>query len=62
MLDYDNFEVMEILPQDEDFAATIMHDKRPDAYKPWCVQYRGSGRYFFSEVEMHDYMRGRGWI
>jgi hypothetical protein len=63
-LDYKNFEVIDIVPQDKEFAVTVMHDRRTDAHKPWCIQYRGSGRYFFTREELDDYCRGRdfkGW-
>ncbi len=60
-LDYVNFEVMDIVPQDRRFAVTVMHDRRADAYKPWCVQYRGSGYYFFTREDLDDYCNDRGF-
>ena len=63
-LAYEHFEVTDIIPQDSKFAVIIMHDKRTDAYKPWCVQYRGSGHYFFTRAELDIYCQGRkfkGW-
>lgn len=61
LLDYEHFEVIDIIPQDEEFAATIMLDRRPNAYKPWCVQYRGGGYYFFTREELDEYCHGRGF-
>ncbi|MDR1409254.1 MAG: hypothetical protein LBJ12_03070 [Oscillospiraceae bacterium] len=58
-LDYEHFDVVDIIPQDKEFAATIMHDHRADAYKPWCVQYHGGGHYFFTREELDDYCHDR---
>jgi len=61
MLDYDNFEVIEIIPQNKRFAATIMHDRREESIHPWCVQYAGNGHYFATRGELDTYCRRRGW-
>ncbi|MBT9174038.1 MAG: hypothetical protein DDT21_02449 [Syntrophomonadaceae bacterium] len=61
-LDLENFEVIEVLPQSRRFAAVILRDKRPEAYKPWCVQNRGGGHYFFSRKELDKYCAWRGWL
>jgi hypothetical protein len=58
-LDYEHLEVIDIIPQDREFAAMIMRDQREDAYKPWCVQYRGGGHYFFTREELDDYCHSR---
>lgn len=58
-LDYEHFEVIDIIPQDNEFAATIMHDIRPDAVKPWCVQFRGNGHYFITREELDNYCHNR---
>jgi len=58
-LAYEHFEVVDIFPQDSDFAAIIMHDKRPDSVKPWCVQYRGGGHYFGTREELDTYCHSR---
>jgi hypothetical protein len=58
-LAYEHFEVIDIIPQDREFAATIMRDRRPNAYKPWCVQYRGGGHYFSTKEELDDYCHSR---
>jgi hypothetical protein len=63
-LAYDHFEVIGIVSQDRDFAAIVMRDMRADAFKPWCVQYRGGGHYFFTREELDEYCRRRkfkGW-
>jgi len=63
-LDHDNFEVIDIVPQDKELAVTVQHDRRRDAVKPWCVRYRGSGHYFSTLVELNNYCQGRrfkGW-
>lgn len=61
-LAYDVFEVVEIIPVDREFAAIVMHDKRPDSPAPYCVQYRGGGHYFKEYGDMHHYMCECGWI
>lgn len=61
MLDYVNFEVIEIIPQSKRFAATIMRDKRADSVQPWCVQYGGGGHYFYTREDLDEYCRKRGW-
>ncbi|HHV11299.1 MAG TPA: hypothetical protein GXX75_13600 [Clostridiales bacterium] len=58
-LDYEHFEVIDIIPQDNELAAIIMHDIRADAGKPWCVQFRGGGHYFFTREELDDYCHSR---
>ena len=64
-LAYERFEVVGIVPQDSRFAVIVMRDRRSDAVKPWCVQYRGSGHYFLTRDELDDYCRKRkfkGWL
>jgi hypothetical protein len=60
-LDYKHFDLLDIVPQDEDFAVTVMRDRREDAVKPWCVQYCGGGHYFKTRGEMDEYCRSRKW-
>lgn len=60
-LDLKNFEVIGIHPQTQDRAVIIMYDKRADSKKRWCLQFRGSGRYFETAEEALDYFRSRGW-
>lgn len=60
-LAYEHFEVLDIIPQDKTFAVTVMLDRRSDAFKPWCVQYRGNGHYFSTLAELDNYCRERGF-
>ena len=61
MLDYANFSVLEIYPQDKRFAAIIMQDRRANSPTPWCVQYGGGGHYFPTRGELDAYCQRRGW-
>jgi hypothetical protein len=58
-LDFKNFEAVDVVPQNQGFAVIVEHDRRRDAVKPWCVRYRGSGRYFSTLAEAFAYCRGR---
>ena len=60
-LDYVNFNILDIRPQNEHCAAILMHDTRPSNPEPWCVQYGGGGHYFPTYEEMAAYCELRGW-
>lgn len=60
-LDLVNFEVIEILPQTADYAVIIMLDKRENAVKPWCTEFRGSGRYFGTQTKLEAHVAERKW-
>jgi hypothetical protein len=61
-LDLEIFDLIDILPQNRRFAAIILRNKRPDAYMPWCVEFRGGGHYFFTKAELYEYCRNRKWL
>ena len=60
-LDLENFEVIHVLPQSDDHAAIIMRSKSSDWGKLWCIQHRGTGRYFNTYAQMLDYCAARQW-
>lgn len=60
---FDRFTVVDIFPQCKKFAVILFYEE--NGYKPWSIQFRGSGRYFFTREELDEYCRGRkfkGWV
>lgn len=57
-LNLDMFKVLEILPQSGSDAAIIMKRKK-GKHTPWCVEYKGSGKYFDNEADLEAYIRAR---
>ena len=61
-LNLDRFAVVAIWPQNAREAAILMRSQYPAADPaPWCVEYRGSGRYFKTAGEAMDYSAARGF-
>ncbi len=60
-LDLENFEVIQVLPQSKNIAAIIMRCKHPDWGKLWCIEHRGTGRYFDTYGQMLNYCAARRW-
>lgn len=58
-LNLDDFDVIDILPQDRHSAVIIMKNKHSYAPKKWCLQYRGNGHYFDTEEELNAYFKER---
>lgn len=56
-LNLDDFDVIDILPQDRHYAVIIMKNKHSYAPKKWCLQYRGNGHYFDTEEELRAYLK-----
>lgn len=42
-----------------DSPIIIMYETNSDSVKPWCVEYRGSGRYFATLEELSEYCANR---
>lgn len=57
-LNQELFKVLEILPQSRNEAAIIMKCKK-GKHTPWCVEYKGSGRYFDNKDDMEAYISTR---
>lgn len=57
-LDLERFEVLAIVPQSNGHATVIMHEVA-EGPMPWCVEYRGCGRYFASMEALRDYCQKR---
>ncbi|MCL2499282.1 MAG: hypothetical protein FWE90_02980 [Defluviitaleaceae bacterium] len=60
---YDRFTLIDIYPQCEDFAVILFYEN--NGVKPWSIQFRGSGRYFYTREELDEYCKGRkfkGWV
>lgn len=61
-LDLDRFEIVAIWPQNKTDAVILMRSRwREEDLVPWCVQFRGQGRYFWTAGEAIDYCVGRGF-
>ncbi|MBR3588978.1 MAG: hypothetical protein IKL16_05400 [Clostridia bacterium] len=58
-LNLDDFDVIDILPQDRHSAVIIMKNKHSYAPKKWCLQYRGNRHYFDTEEELNAYFKER---
>lgn len=58
-LDLKRFEVLTIVPETENEAVIVMRDGMKDSVKPWCVEYRGSGKYFESLELLNEYCKMR---
>lgn len=58
----DRFAVVAIWPQNALEAAILMRSRYPaNDPVPWCVEYRGGGRYFKTVGEAMDYAAARGF-
>lgn len=55
----DDFDVVEILPQNTHHAVIVMHNKNSEAPTPWCLQYCGNGHYFETRDELDSYFKKR---
>lgn len=61
-LDLENYDIIGIHPQTTGQAVIIMRDNREDSLRPWCLQYRGTGRYFETAEDAIQYFKSRGWV
>lgn len=57
-LDYDRYQVIQIIPQSSHNAAIIMKS-RNNYDTPLCVEYRGGGHYFDTFKELQDFYKKR---
>lgn len=57
-LNLEAFKILEILPQSYKDAAIIMKHKK-EKHTPWCVEYKGSGKYFDNEADLEAYISSR---
>ena len=58
-LNLDDFDVIDILPQNTRHAVIIMRNKNSEVPTPWCLQYCGNGHYFNSKEELDNYFKKR---
>lgn len=58
----DRFAVVAIWPQNVQEAVILMRSRYPvDDPVPWCVEYRGNGKYFRTVDEAISYCESRGF-
>jgi hypothetical protein len=61
-LDLGNYEVIHFISLGNMVPVVIMRDRDIKSQKPWCIQHRGSSRYFKSFKEVTDYLVSKNWI